>query len=268
MVKKWSCLLSISLLLGFTYSSNAQTKLFEVEVGEVAALDIDRMGQIYIVDHEGNVMQYKDDQEIRRYSPTVPAEVQIDAWAMLNTVVFSPDWQGVRILGQQLTQQSEYLFDENLIEYATIATNATDAGIWLYDQPAFRIKKYFPNQQQISIDVSIEQILSTSYWNPTWIREYQNNLYIVEERMGVFTFDLLGNILSEPVDIGGAKVIGLTDDKMYWLKKDQLHFKSLYSTDRETLDLPTKKATFAVYDTSLNRVYCIVKNKLIAYQMQ
>ncbi|ANQ47696.2 hypothetical protein MY04_0314 [Flammeovirga sp. MY04] len=266
-MKKWSYLL-LSSLLFLTGNSYAQTQLFEIEVGEVAAMDIDRMGFIYIVDHEGNVMQYRDDEEVRRYSPTTPAEVQIDAWAMLNTVLFSPDWQGIRALGQQLTQQSEYLFDEELIEYASVATNATDGGIWVYDQPSFRLKKYYPQQQQVSLDVSIEQILSASYWNPTWMREYQNNLYVVEERMGVFTFDLLGNILSEPTDIGGATVIGFTDDKMYWLKKDQIHFKSLYSTEKNTLDLPAKKVKFAVYSASNHTVYCIVKNKMIAYRMQ
>ncbi|NLR90211.1 hypothetical protein [Flammeovirga agarivorans] len=269
MEKNWSYLLinSIICFVLASFTVKGQELLFEVTVGEVSSVDIDRTGKVYVVDSQGNVTQYIGKEVHRRYSPTTPAEIQIDAWPMLNTTVFSPDWQGIQILGQQLTLQNEYLFDPSLVEYASVATNSTDGGIWLYDQPAFRLKKYYPDQNNIGLDVSLEQIINQPSWNPTWIREYQNNLYVVDEYQGLYVFDLLGNILSEPFYISKCRSIGFTDKEFYWLKGGKLKFKSLYGTEEREINLPDRKVNFVLYDATQKRVYCFIKDTMKAYQL-
>ncbi|WP_205959925.1 hypothetical protein [Flammeovirga aprica] len=270
-VKKWNYLLikSSVLFVAFLLSITAQAQqlLYEIEVGEVASVDIDRKGYVYVADEQGNVSQWIEGEKKRWYSPSSPAEVQIDAWAMLNTVLFSEDWQGIRILGQQLTEQSEYIFDPSLVEYASVATNASDGGIWLYDQGSFRLKKYFPDVKTISIDVPLEQLINSASWEPVWMREHQNNLYVLDRYRGIFTFDLLGNILSEPYAVKKAKKIGLTSEEVYWLEKDELHFKALYSLETRYIKLPLKKVEYALYDHTAQRVFCFKQKMMYAYQL-
>ncbi len=271
MEKKWNYLLirsSLLFLLSFTTMfTEAQQLLYEIEVGEVVSVDIDRKGYVYVADEQGNLSQWVDGEKKRWYSPSSPAEVQIDAWAMLNTVLFSEDWQGIRILGQQLTEQSEYIFDPGLVEYASVATNASDGGIWLYDQGSFRLKKYFPDVKKISIDVPLEQLINSTSWEPIWMRVHQNNLYVLDRYRGVFTFDLLGNILSEPYAVKKAKAIGLTSEEVYWLEKDELHFKALYSLETRYIKLPLKKVEFVLYDHATQRVFCFKQKMMYAYQL-
>lgn len=269
--KKWNFLLirsSFLIILFFlSFSIDAQKLLYEVEVGEISSVDIDRKGEIYVVDTQGNVSQWSDGKKKRWYSPQAPAEVQIDAWAMLTTVLFSEDWQAIRILGQQLTLQTEYIFDPNLIEYASVATNGSDGGIWLYDQASFHLKKYFPNVSTLSIDVSLEQLINGNVWNPIWMREHQNNLYVLDAYRGLYTFDLLGNILSEPFNVKRAQAIGLSSKEMYWLEKNELHFKELYSLKTRYIILPLKKVDHVVYDHTSKKVYCFRKTMMYAYQL-
>lgn len=268
MGKNWNFLLLSNLFLVLPFLVPAQTLEFEVEVGEIATVDIDRNGKIYVVDHQGNVAQWVNTTKEKWYSPQAAAEVQIDAWAMLNTVLFSPDWQAIRILGLQLTVQSEYIFSPELIEYASVATNATDGGIWLYDQPAFRMKKYYPSTESLSINVELERLINGNDWNPIWMKEFQNNLYVLDEIKGVYTFDLLGNILSMPYDVKGATLIGLTAKEMYWLENGkEIHFKELYGVKTRFLELPITNVEAILFNDSQNRLYCFKNKKMYAYQL-
>ncbi|AZQ61253.1 hypothetical protein EI427_03160 [Flammeovirga pectinis] len=268
MEKNWNFLLLSNLFLVLPFLLTAQTLEFEVEVGEIATVDIDRNGKVYVVDHQGNVAQWVNTTKERWYSPQAAAEVQIDAWAMLNTILFSPDWQAIRILGQQLTVQSEYIFSPELVEYASVATNATDGGIWLYDQSAFRMKKYYPSTESLSINVELERLINGNDWNPIWMKEFQNNLYVLDELNGVYTFDLLGNILSMPYNVKGATLIGLTAKEMYWLEKGkEIHFKELYGVKTRVLELPLTKVEAILFNDSQNRIYCFKNKKMYAYQL-
>lgn len=268
---KWNYLLLKSNFFGvlfLVYSSlSAQELKYQVTVGETEVVDIDRQGAVYVVDNQGNITKWVEGVKHLWYSPEAPAEVQIDASAMLTTVIFSPDWQGIRILGQQLTLQTEYIFDPNLIEYASIASNGSDGGIWLYDQTSFRLKKYFPNVSALSIDVPLEQLVNSSNWNPIWIREYQNNLYVLDAYKGVYTFDLLGNILSKPQDVERAQTIGLTAKEMYWVKKDEVNFKALYSIEKRSISLPIKRVEKVLYDDNTKLLYCFKKEEMYVYQL-
>jgi hypothetical protein len=70
-----------------------------------------------------------------------------------------------------------------------------------------------------------------------FLRQYQNNLYLVDRTTGIFVFDNLGNYRKK-LPFPGLDFVTFRGDELVYLGGNQLHFFHLYNLTERTQPLP------------------------------
>ena len=70
-----------------------------------------------------------------------------------------------------------------------------------------------------------------------YLRQYQNNVYLVDKNSGIFVFDNLGNYRKK-LPFLGLDNITFRGDELVYVSGGQLHFFHLYRLSERTQPLP------------------------------
>jgi len=73
----------------------------------------------------------------------------------------------------------------------------------------------------------------------TFLREYQNNLFIADRNSGVLVFDAFGSY-KKKIPFKGIDFFSFHEDEMYYVQRDTLNFFHLYLFTTHEIALPKK----------------------------
>jgi hypothetical protein len=203
------------------------------------AISTDRQGNIYVADTKGSLNKYEQNgRPIVHFSPqklAVPSLVE--AWFGLQTFIFYRDFQEYTLLDRFLNPTPNYRFPEEMVGFARMATLAPDNNLWIFDDSDFSLKKFNPRQNNLISKNPLDLLLNLRNYDITYMREYQNNLYVSDKNSGILVFDNLGNYRKK-LPFSGLDTFGFADDELFYLKDGQLHFFNLYSFAERAIELP------------------------------
>ncbi len=206
------------------------------------AVSTDRQGNIYVADTKGSLNKYEQNgRPIVHFSPqklAVPSLVE--AWFGLQTFIFYREFQQYTLLDRFLNPTPNYRFPEEIIGFARMTTLAPDNNLWIFDDSDFSLKKFNPRQNSIVSKNPLDLLLNLRDYDITYMREYQNNLYINDRNSGILVFDNLGNYRKK-LPFSGLDSFGFADDELFYFKDGRLHFFHLYSFAERTIQLPPIK---------------------------
>ena len=161
----------------------------------VGAASLDRRGVLYLADQDNNLRQLtRDGQPLNTYSPTQPGHVAVvEAWNQNSLLVFYDDRQQVLLLDRFLAPLSEIRLADYVDGTVRTATLAPDGLLWLLDESALTLREFDPQALRMVQNTPLDLIIGRSRPDFRFLRQYQNNLYLVDHTSGVFVFDNLGN---------------------------------------------------------------------------
>lgn len=221
-------------LFFITSSSIAQTLLHVTDSialpSPVAAVSSDRRNHIFIASVEGSIRKYTPEGDLLlTFSPPKAGEASLlEAWKTMQVFVFYETFQEFLILDRFLNTSNRYTFPMELVGYAQMATFASDQGLWVFDGSDFSLKKYHPQTQQVTIVTSLNLLLDPSNYKVTFMREYQNLVFVGDENSGILIFDNLGNYLKK-LAYPQVKFFTFLDEEIVFLKENKVHFIHLYN---------------------------------------
>jgi len=200
---------------------------------------LDRRGTLYLADQENNLRQLaRDGQPLNTYSPTQPGHVAvIEAWNQNSLLAFYDDRQQVLLLDRFLAPLSEIRLADYIDGTVRTATLAPDGLLWLLDESALTLREFDPQALRVVQNTPLDLIIGRSRPDFRFLRQYQNNVYLVDHTSGVFVFDNLGNYRKK-LPFLGLDFITFRGDELAYLSEGQLHFFHLYTLTERTQPLP------------------------------
>ena len=233
----------LALLLVLVNFTGAAAQSFHLEqsvtIDKPGVISLDRLSNIYITDRKNNL--YKFDpagQAMQTFSPPATGHVaSIEAWNMAKILLFYDDRQQITLLDRFLTPITTARLSDFTDGIIRAATLATDDRIWLLNESDLTLSKIDIQYPDAVLKTPLNQILPKSPSDFRFMREYQNNLYILDRLSGIYIFDNMGTY-KKMLPLSGLSYIGFKGEELYYVKENQLHFLNLYTQQTRTLNLP------------------------------
>jgi streptogramin lyase len=222
-----------------TPAPGAWTLVKTLALPTTGAASLDRRGTLYLADQDNNLRQLaRDGQPLNTYSPAQPGHVAvIEAWNQNSLLVFYDDRQQVLLLDRFLAPLSEIRLADYLDGTVRTATLAPDGLLWLLDESTLTLREFDPQALRMVQSTPLDLIIGRSRPDFRFLRQYQNNVYLVDHTSGIFVFDNLGNYRKK-LPFMGLDFITFRGDELVYLSGSQLHFFHLYNFTERTQPLP------------------------------
>ena len=259
--------IGFSLLLGTSLSAQdlvASTLLFKIELKGADQFSIDRRGQLYLSDTKGNIWQYSSDGEfVVNYSPTRQGPVYtLEAWPTQNPFAFYQDYQDFLLFDRFLVPLKDQPTRIGDVGFVRVATISADNHIWMVDDVDLSLKKINPATGRSVIISPLNLLTDAEQFTFSFIREYQNKVFLVEPSVGILIFDNMGNY-ERTLSLEGVSWLGLSGNGIQYLQKNRLVIRDMYSEEEQGISLP-ESADKALYHNGV--LYLIHRNGLSAYE--
>jgi len=232
-------LVLLALLVPFFTSAQTLQLKQTLSINKPGRVSADRLDNIYFSDQKNNIYQVSPvGKLLRTYSPPTQAHVALlEAWNMVRIFVFYDDRQQITLLDRFLTPLSSTRLSDLTEGNIRLATLALDEQIWLLNESDFTLAKVDVQHPESIMRTQLNQILPKTQTDFRFMREYQNNLYLIDRTSGIYIFDNLGNY-KKKIPVTGLTYLGFKGDEGYYLKNNQLIFFNLYTQQERSLTLP------------------------------
>ena len=230
-----------------------------IKLPNPGAASLDRRGALYVADADNNLRQYgPEGLLLNTYAPTQPGHVaQVEAWNMTSTFVFNDDRQQVVLLDCFLALISEVRLADYVDGTVRVATLAPDNRIWLLDESSLVLREFDPGTLRIVQNTPLDLIIGRSRPDFRFLRQYQNNTYLVDRSTGVYVFDNLGNY-KKKLPFAGLNMVGFRGDELYYFDAGTVHFFHLYNLTERRLALPADVAPAGVRQVLVGEAYAYI----------
>ncbi|MET4075799.1 hypothetical protein [Hymenobacter sp. UYCo722] len=230
-----------------------------IKLPNPGAASLDRRGALYVADADNNLRQYgPEGLPLNTYAPTQPGHVaQVEAWNVTSTLVFNDDRQQLVLLDRFLSLLSEVRLGDVLDGTVRVATLAPDNFIWLLDESTLTLREFDPNTLRAVQNTPLDLIIGRSRPDFRFIRQYQNNIYLVDRSTGVYVFDNLGNY-KQKLPFPGLNMVGFRGDELYFLETGAIRFFHLYNQTERRVALPAGVDPGAVRQVLVGETYAYI----------
>ncbi|MDO7849349.1 hypothetical protein Q5H92_23500 [Hymenobacter sp. M29] len=233
--------------------------LRDIKLRNPGAASLDRRGALYVADADNNLRQYgPEGLPLNTYAPTQPGHAaQVEAWNVTTTLVFNDDRQQLILLDRFLSLISEVRLADFVDGTIRAATLAPDNRIWLLDESNLVLRAFDPNTQRMVQNTPLDLLIGRSRPDFRFLRQYQNNIYLVDRSTGIYVFDNLGNY-KKKLPFTGLSMIGFRGDELYYLDAGALHFFHLYNLTERRVALPVGLDPAAVRQVLVGETYAYI----------
>ena len=197
---------------------------------------IDRQGYLYFASIDGIIEKYDQNGKLLfHYSPQKKATPSlIEAWQGLRVFAYYQAFQEYLFLNRFLTDSERYnLTKLNFGQFNGVATLAADNNLWLFNSSTLTLNKIDIQNGEVLLENILSLIIDIKSIQPTFIREYQNLLFISDKQHGVLVFDNLGNYM-ESLEIKELDFFSFQSNQLVAISKGKIVLMDIYTkTKRE-----------------------------------
>jgi hypothetical protein len=235
-VNFWS--LRVKLFLGLLFSLNISYSQYLLDTlvleDEITAFSQDRTGNIFLSFKGGAITKYNANMDsLISFSPEKVGDITLlEAWHGFQIFAFYENFQEFALMDRFLTRYTRYRLSQSSTNYVDICTISSDQNLWIFEENQLRLIKLNLAIRDIDIEVPLEFILTANDHNITFLREYQNLVFLVDEYSGVYVFDNLGNYLRK-IEAPGMKNCSFRGEHLFYLQNNEVHDINLYQEGHE-----------------------------------
>jgi hypothetical protein len=200
---------------------------------------------------DGSITKYSENLDsLLSFSPTKIGSINnLEAWHGFKVFCFYQQFQEYTIFDRYLSRESRYQISASSLDFVNIATISSDEDLWLIEQNGLRLIKYSTSIRQPVIEIPLEFVIDPVKHQLTYIKEYQNLVFIVDSASGIYVFDNLGNYLTKIAVQGIDRCTFLADNIIFWGEK-LLTIQNLYDGNKKQIDLPNNEPLIGILVSS------------------
>ncbi len=157
-------------------------------------ISVSRQGNIFAALAKGDVVMLDSSGKIvQRFSPRKPARIHLlEAWNGLRVLAFSRDFQSYFLLDRFLLSDGPVSLENDIGAYIRLLAPSQDGNLWVFDESSFQLKKINPANGNTIFSTPLDLVLSGKLHELSFMREYQNQLYIADKLGQILVFDQTG----------------------------------------------------------------------------
>lgn len=214
----------------------------------IIGLHADPLGNFYL-NTPTEIFKYNQfDTLFSRYSELQNGAItSIDVSNPMKIVVFYATFSKVVFLDNTLntTFVSTDLYSLGL-ETATAVCTSYDNGFWVYDAPTFSLTRINSFGEPDRTVKNINQLTGTEI-RPSFMLEKENTLYLYDDRIGVFVFDIFGGFLKK-IPLVGIDRFSVVDKNLYFLRENRFIKLDTRIYQESTSSLPVENVKNAIVE--------------------
>lgn len=263
----WRFNILVILLVTLTSVTAQETKLELITRASVTAdfMEVDNIGNLYTIYESEIIKRDLTGKQLMKNSSLAFGEISsLDASNALKMLLYFKDLSQVIYLDNQLSARGDRLELDFMGYNQTVAIcRSYNDGVWIYDQTTFELTRLTEQLEPSAQSGNLNQILGFVP-EPTYIREYNNWVYVNDPLHGVLVFDWYGSY-TKNIPIKGLKKFVVKANQLFYLKDNSLHSYDLNTAQFAEIKLSENDIVdFSLFE---DKLLLISKNELIVYRI-
>ncbi|MFZ5971926.1 MAG: hypothetical protein ACOYXA_10070 [Bacteroidota bacterium] len=244
--------------------ASAQNFLHKLDLpGPVHSAGLDRPGDLYVVIQGGEIQKVSKDGQLlgkRQYTAT---PTLFDPRDGVRSFAYFRNSNTFEFLSADLTDaDSHRVLPEFAISPWLVCPTKNE--VWIFDAADYSMKKTGASFGLIEREFALKGISPADSLNFSYLREYQNFLFLLSPQRGILAINSLGTVtrtLGKP----GLRAFHFLGEEVYYHEGNQLHLTDLYTSETRTITLP-----YACDEALLSdeRLFLIRGNRLEIFSYQ
>jgi hypothetical protein len=252
------CVLAFSHITVFT---NAQTpkKIKEFRVGKLDNVSVDRLGDLFIIFKNGSIKKYDANGKVLASLKKGKIPTLIEPW--FHPMIFSyfRDEQKYVYSDHNLQLVQQEKIDPSIAINPFLICPTNDNKLLILDQADWSIKKFNPKTSKVISEFNIDTIGLSKKPQFTYLREYQNLIFLLDENSGILIFSNLGKKINHIK----CKVrnFGFYGEELFYLLGDKVILFDLYT--EAIREAKVEQGKFVIITDE--RIFLIKENNRISF---
>lgn len=251
---KWSLL--FLLLPLFANAQFKKIKTFEVKDNIVFAA-VDRPGDLYIGLHAGIIQKYSVDGLHLASTKNSSLPTLFDPRDGARLFSYRKESESYQFLNPLLEEVSSTKVDQALAIAPYLVCTFGDQALAILDSADWSIKRTNIKTSIVYTEASIQSLISEKT-KITFMREYQNFIFLLDQNKGILVLNSLGKLI-KTIEAKGLVYFNFLGEELYYLADGQLKFIDLFTAEERSLALPEPSEVALLTD---ERLYLIHQNKV------
>lgn len=222
-----------------------------------------RQGNIFVALSKGDVMMLDSNGKVlQRFSPRRPARIHLlEAWNGLRVFAFNRDFQSYFLLDRFLLSDGPVSLDQEK-GYARLLAPAQDGNLWLLDEASFQLRKINPVSGSVLFSTPLDLILSGRSYEFSFLREYQNQLYLADNMGQMLVFDQNGSFRKK-LPLENCSWFGFDGEELLTVQQGEIIRYHPFRLEKRKEPLPSsiKEASELLIEN--DRYWALQKGELI-----
>jgi len=231
-------------------------------------ISLTRQGQLLVANNKSSLFLLDSMGKIQyQFSPRKPARVHLlEGWNGLRLFAFYRDFQEFIFLDRFLLADGALALDPGKTGYARLLAPSLDGNMWVLDESGFELKKMDPQSQKAIFSTPLDLVLTGKQYDLSFMREFQNQLYIADRQGKVLMFDQMGNF-KKKLPIENCDWLAFQGEEVYAVENDSLTFFHPFLLRKRKKALPPQAKGASRFLMAGNQIFWILKDGLHRMEM-
>ena len=231
--------------------------------GPIASASVDRVGELYLVSQTGHISKISINGEIIESSNVKRVPTLFDPRDGSHIFLY---WKDSRKYELRLPDLKSIAaskdIDSSFAIHPVLACPSGDHDLIVLDSADWSLKKIDGRTNTVLHETIIYEAGATSP-NVTYMREYQNFVFLLDPVTGINIYNRMGKLLKT---LPGKSIpyFSFLGEEIYYPVQDGLHLFNLFTAEERTISLPTA-APFALLTDE--RLYLVSHDKVEIYSV-
>lgn len=212
-------------------STQAQLQKIKVlELKEISAASVDRLGNFYFVLPSGTMQKYDPDGILMdESSPILLPLALIEPWNPLKVFTYSAQTRHYKYWDHHLALLEDKLLEPSLSINPILVCPANENNkAWVIDAADFSLKRVDLINHKIEVDVVLPADWVNENTNLVFVREYQNRIFILDKDQGIHMLSKLG-IPITTIDVKGLNFFNFLGEELCYKKGNDIYLLDLFT---------------------------------------
>ncbi len=219
---------------------------------EVVWAGVDRPGDLFVVLVNGDVIKFnKDGARLGSYSFGQPPAL-FEPMDGVQSFFFQSGEKRYGNLASDLSTAVTHDLDPSFAIAPSLVCPSLHE-LWILDAADLSLKKTKMKSLTISLESALQHLPDKKPEDYTYMREYQNYLFLLDVQSGVHMFNSLGKFI-RTLGVKHMKAFNFLGEEIYFLEGDHLTFIDLYTQEMRSVKVPSGCLFALVTD---DRLYAI-----------
>lgn len=227
---------------------------------EVTGITVDRLGNFFVILKKGGIKKYDPDGKVLASLSKGAGEV-VEPFYQPSIFIYHRNKQQYVVYGRNFDNAREYSIEPALAIEPYLLIPTHDNKLWLLDKADYSLKKINPATQEVTHEFILPTEVTASP-DFTYLREYQNFLFLLDKNSGIWILNTFGKLIRH-ITIPQPRNFNFFGEELYYLDGNVIRFYDLITEETRTLAIPDNVNFALVTD---ERILLAGKTTLTLYQ--